>query len=161
MTSKILVTSISVKPYTGGMAKQYRQPCPVAKSVEVLGERWTLLIVRDLLPGPRRFQDLQRSLPGIAPNVLSARLQVLEAHGVVTRRFYSEHPPRAEYVLTERGRELGVVVGALAVWGSRHLHRQTALVHTDCETPLEVGYFCAHCRGRVRGSRVKLARTSR
>jgi DNA-binding HxlR family transcriptional regulator len=143
------------------MAKQYRQSCPVAKSVEVLGERWTLLIVRDLLSGPRRFQDLQRSLPGIAPNVLSARLQALEEHGVVTRRFYSEHPPRAEYILTARGRELGVVVGALAVWGSRHLHRQTALVHEDCETPLEVGYFCARCRGRVRGSRVRLARVSR
>lgn len=140
------------------MLKDYRQACPVAKSVELLGERWTLLIVRDLLTGARRFQDLQESLTGIAPNVLSARLQTLEEHGIVTRRFYSEHPPRAEYVLTERGRELGMVVGALAVWGSRHLHRQTTLVHADCETPLEVGYFCSHCQGRVRGSTVKLRR---
>jgi DNA-binding HxlR family transcriptional regulator len=140
------------------MPKQYRQACPVAKSVELLGERWTLLVVRDLLPGPRRFQDLQESLPGIAPNVLSARLQTLEEHGIVTRRFYSEHPPRAEYILTERGRELGVVVGALAVWGSRHLHRQTALVHAECQTPLEVGYFCPHCHDRVHGSTVTLKR---
>jgi len=142
------------------MPKQYRQACPVAKSVELLGERWTLLVVRDLLSGPRRFGDLQESLHGIAPNVLSARLQTLEKHGVVTRRFYSEHPPRAEYVLTERGRELGVVVGALAVWGSRHLHRQRALVHVECHTPLEVGYFCPHCHGRVRGSAVKLDRAN-
>jgi DNA-binding HxlR family transcriptional regulator len=118
------------------MPKQYQQACPVAKSVEFLGERWTLLVVRDLLSRPRRFGDLQESLPGIAPNVLSARLQTLEEHGIVTRRFYSEHPPRAEYLLTERGRELGVVVGALAVWGSRHLHPQTTQVHTDCQTPL-------------------------
>jgi DNA-binding HxlR family transcriptional regulator len=142
------------------MPKQYRQACPVAKSVELLGERWTLLVVRDLLPGARRFGDLQESLPGIAPNVLSARLQTLEEHGIVARRFYSEHPPRAEYVLTERGRELGMVVGALAVWGSRHLHRQSALVHGECETPLEVGYFCPHCQGRVRSNAVKLRRPS-
>src|SRR5262245_48470669 len=142
------------------MPKQYQQACPVAKSVELLGERWTLLVVRDLLSRPRRFQDLQRSLPGIAPNVLSARLQTLEEHGIVVRRFYSEHPPRAEYVLTERGRELGIVVGALAVWGSRHLHPQSALVHAECDTPLEVGYFCAHCDGRVRGSAVRMTRAN-
>jgi DNA-binding HxlR family transcriptional regulator len=143
------------------MPKLYGQTCPVARSVELLGERWTLLIVRDLLPGPRRFQDLLASLSGIAPNVLSARLQAMEAYGIVTRRFYSEHPPRAEYALTHRGQELGVVVGALAVWGSRHLEQQSALVHADCETPLEVGYFCPHCRGQVRGRPVKLTRSSR
>jgi len=143
------------------MKKEYGQSCPVARAVEVLGERWTLLIIRDLLPGPRRFQDLLASLPGIAPTVLSARLQILEAHGVVTRRFYSEHPPRAEYALTERGQELGMVVGTLAVWGSRHLHQESALVHDECDTPLEVGYFCPRCRGRVRGSTVRLSRAPR
>jgi DNA-binding HxlR family transcriptional regulator len=143
------------------MPKQYGQECPVARSVELLGERWTLLIVRDLLAGPRRFQDLLVSLPGIAPNVLSARLHLLEAGGVVARRFYSEHPPRAEYALTERGKELGVVVGSLAVWGARHLQGRSALVHDACQTPLEVGYFCPHCRTRVRGHTVRLARTPR
>ena len=96
------------------MPKQYGQACPVAKSLELVGERWTLLLVRDLLGGARRFQDLQASLPGIAPTLLSDRLKVMETHGIVTRRFYSEHPPRAEYVLTNRGRELGFVIGALA-----------------------------------------------
>jgi DNA-binding HxlR family transcriptional regulator len=139
------------------MPKRYGQECPVARAVELLGERWTLLIVRDLLGGARRFQDLLASLPGIAPNVLSARLHLLEAGGVVARRFYSEHPPRAAYALTERGRELGTVVGALAVWGARHLHRGASLVHDACATPLEVGYFCPHCRTRVRGSTARLA----
>src|SRR6185436_15633003 len=96
------------------MPKQYGQACPVAKSLELVGERWTLLLVRDLLGGARRFQDLQASLPGIAPTLLSERLKVMEAHGIVARRFYSEHPPRAEYILTDRGRELGFVIGALA-----------------------------------------------
>jgi hypothetical protein len=93
--------------------------------------------------------------------VLSDRLKGLEEHGVIARRFYSDHPPRAEYALTERGRELGIVVGALAVWGSRHVHRQSALVHADCETPVEVGYYCGQCGERVRGSAVRLTRARR
>src|SRR5216117_4154489 len=137
------------------MAKRYGQRCPVAKSLELVGERWTLLIVRDLLEGPRRYQDFHASLPGIAPALLSARLKLMEEHGLIARRFYSEHPPRAEYALTDKGRELGMVVGALAVWGSRHVHHQTALVHEDCGYPVQVGYYCSHCDGHVRGTAVK------
>ena len=70
------------------MPKQYGQTCPVARSLEFLGERWTLLIVRDLLMGPRRFQDFSASLSGVAPAVLSHRLKVLEKNGIVTRRLY-------------------------------------------------------------------------
>jgi DNA-binding HxlR family transcriptional regulator len=140
------------------MPKRYGQACPVAKALEVVGDRWTLLLVRDMLSGPRRFQDLQQSLPGIPPNILSDRLKLMDEHGLATRRFYSEHPPRAEYGLTDRGRELGVVVGALAAWGSRHVHRQTALVHAECGHPVEVKYFCRQCAGRVRGTTVELRR---
>lgn len=130
----------------------------MAKSLELIGDRWTLLLVRDLLPGPQRFQDFARSLKGIAPNILSARLKLMEQHGLVTRRFYSNHPPRAEYVLTDRGRQLGVVVGALATWGARHVHRSTALVHEACGHPVEMKYFCPHCATRVRGSAVRITR---
>ena len=144
--------------YNGPVPKRYGQACPVAKSLELVGERWTLLIVRDLLPGARRFQDFQKSLKGIAPNILSDRLKLMEEHGLVRRRFYSEHPPRAEYALTEKGKELGVVVGALAAWGSRHVHRQTALVHAECGHPVEMGYHCRHCGEPVRGGSVKLKR---
>ena len=140
------------------MPKRYGQACPVAKSLEVIGDRWTLLLVRDLLPGPRRFQDLQRGLKGIAPNILSDRLKLMEEHGLAARRFYSDHPPRAEYALTERGRELGVVVGALATWGGRHVHRASALVHDECGDPVEMKYFCRRCGTRVRGSAVRIAR---
>ena len=140
------------------MPKRYGQACPVAKSLELVGDRWTLLLVRDMLRGARRFQDFQESLPGIPPNILSDRLKLMEEHALVTRRFYSDHPPRAEYVLTDKGRELGVVVGALAAWGSRHVHRQTALVHTECGHPVEVKYFCERCSGRVRGVTVEVRR---
>jgi DNA-binding HxlR family transcriptional regulator len=95
--------------------------CPVARTLDIVGARWTLLIIRELLPGTARFQDIQERLPGMAPNVLSDRLKTLEAHGLVRREFYSDHPPRAAYALSDRGRELGVVVLALGRWGMRHL----------------------------------------
>src|SRR3954454_19373232 len=95
------------------MPKDYGQSCPVARSLEFLGERWTLLLIRDLLTGPRKFQEFSASLPGVAPTVLSQRLKVLETHGIVSRQLYSEHPPRAEYMLTDRGLELRPVVRAL------------------------------------------------
>jgi DNA-binding HxlR family transcriptional regulator len=103
------------------MAKSYKQLCPVARTLDVIGERWTILMLRDLfLRGPRRFQDFQESLPGIAPNTLSARLKRLEKDGIVARRMYNEHPPRPEYFLTPKGKELGPVLKSLRDWGSRH-----------------------------------------
>ena len=141
------------------MTKRYEQACPVAKALELVGERWTLLLVRDLLRGARRFQDFHDSLPGIAPALLSERLKLMEEHGLVTRRFYSEHPPRAEYTLTDRGRELGTVVGALAAWGSRHVHKQTKLVGAECGHEVQLRYFCPTCEAQVRGAGVTLRRT--
>ena len=139
------------------MSKRYDQACPVAKALELVGDRWTLLIVRDLLrEGARRFQDFQQSLKGIAPAILSDRLKLMEEHELVTRRFYSDHPPRAEYTLTDKGKDLGVVIGALATWGSRHVYPEAALVHEDCGHPVRVGYYCPHCDDRVRGASVKL-----
>ncbi len=105
-----------------GVAKTYElTDCPVARTLDLIGERWTILLLRDLLlQGPRRFQDFQISLPGVASNVLSARLKSLEAHGLVSRRLYTDRPPRLEYVLTEKGRSLGSIVKALREWGSKH-----------------------------------------
>ena len=101
--------------------------CPVARALNVVGERWSLLVLRDLvLHGPRRFQDLQSSLVGISPNTLSARLKTLEEAGVIERRFYDQHPPRAEYVLTEKGEALRPVVRALREWGEQHAPRRAS-----------------------------------
>jgi len=99
--------------------------CPVARSLEIIGERWSLLILRDLIvEGPRRFQDFQRTLRGVSPSTLSARLKTLEEAGVIERRFYSEHPPRAEYLLTAKGEALRPVVKALREWGEAHARRR-------------------------------------
>src|SRR4030081_1932856 len=98
--------------------------CPVARTLDLIGERWTLLILRDLLlKGPQRFQDLQNSLAGVAPNTLSGRLKALEKQGLITRRLYSEHPPRLEYQLTDRGKSMGPIVAAMRAWGKRHTSR--------------------------------------
>jgi DNA-binding HxlR family transcriptional regulator len=95
----------------------------VAKTAEIIGERWTVLILRDLfLHGARRFQDFQESLVGIAPNTLSDRLKRLEREELIARRVYSEHPPRLEYELTTRGRTLGPLIKAMRDWGVRHGH---------------------------------------
>jgi DNA-binding HxlR family transcriptional regulator len=103
------------------MPASYDLRCPIARSLEVVGDRWALLIVRDLFTdGPLRFQDLQRRLRGASPNTLSARLKALEAEGVVERRFYAQHPPRADYRLTAKGRSLGPVLKVLRDWGRHH-----------------------------------------
>jgi len=103
------------------MGTRYDPECPVARTLEIIGERWTILVLRDLfLFGPRKFQDFQNSLQGIAPNTLSARIKRLEVAGVIERRLYSEHPPRAEYRLTEKGRALGPALLALKSWGEMH-----------------------------------------
>jgi DNA-binding HxlR family transcriptional regulator len=103
------------------MARNYQQPdCPVARTLDIIGERWTILLLRDLLlKGPQRFQDFQQSLAGVPPNTLSSRLKSMEANGLVERQLYSERPPRVEYVLTDKGRSLGPVVRALRDWGMR------------------------------------------
>ena len=99
----------------------YDMRCPIARTLDVIGERWTILILRDLVvAGPRKFQDFERSLGGISPNTLSARLKRLEEAGIVERRFYEQHPPRAEYALTEKGTELRPVLRALLDWGRKH-----------------------------------------
>ena len=99
---------------TGG----YDQECPVAKALDVVGEKWSLLVLRDLFrKGPSRFQDLVDGLAGVAPNTLSARLKTLEKQGVIGTRLYEKHPPRFEYFLTEKGQALGPVLKALHKWG--------------------------------------------
>ncbi len=109
------------------MARTYdtQQACPIARSLDIIGDRWTLLVLRDLRRGHSKFADLLVSLQGISPAVLSERLQSLEQDGLVARRFYSDHPPRAEYVLTARGDSLAPVLKALYDWGTEHAPRPT------------------------------------
>jgi DNA-binding HxlR family transcriptional regulator len=102
-------------------------PCPIARSLERVGEWWSMLIMRDALHGLKRFDEFHNSL-GIAPNMLTRRLNALVEAGMLERRRYSEHPPRDEYVLTARGRDFRPVIVALLTWGNRHFAPEGASV---------------------------------
>jgi DNA-binding HxlR family transcriptional regulator len=98
--------------------RSYRQYCGVARALDLVGERWALLVVRELALGPKRFTDLRQGLPGIATNILSLRLRQLERDGIVTRRRLPPPAPAQVYVLTEHGRELVPIMLALGRWGA-------------------------------------------
>ena len=108
--------------------------CPIARSLERVGERWSMLILRDAFHGLTRFDQFQKSLE-IAPNILARRLKSLVEAGLLERRRYSAHPPRDEYLLTERGGDFRPVIWALLAWGNKHLAPEGLAVQlVDSET---------------------------
>jgi DNA-binding HxlR family transcriptional regulator len=141
----------------GSMARPAHAPStpdsPLAAALARIGDRWSLLVVESLLDGPRRYNDLLESLPGIAPNILADRLRRLERDGLVVARPYSERPPRMEYALAADGRDLAGVLRLLADWGSRRAtpgalpHEPTR--HEACGTPLEARWYCPTCATTV------------
>ncbi|OAI39382.1 hypothetical protein AYO38_07785 [bacterium SCGC AG-212-C10] len=136
------------------MARKVR--CPVAYSLDIVGDRWTLQIIRDLLRGHTRFSDLRNTVEGIPGSVLSERLRLLEREGILERRQYSDHPPRAEYLLTAKGHSLGVVVGALSSWGERYAEHDLSLVDNECGHGVSVVYHCETCGRAAPRSRIRI-----
>src|SRR4051794_8464837 len=121
---------------------------PLADALAQVGDRWTLLAVAALLDGPRRFNELQDALGGIAPNILSARLKALGEHGLVVPRPYSQRPPRFVYELSETGRELAGALRLLADWGARAGGGEP-LRHRACGTALQATWWCPACEEPV------------
>jgi DNA-binding HxlR family transcriptional regulator len=112
-------------------------PCPIARSLDRVGEWWSILILRDAFYGLTRFDQFQKSLE-IAPNMLTRRLNGLVEAGLLERRRYSERPPREEYVLTERGRDFRPVLWALLAWGNKHFVPEgKSVIVVDSETGIE------------------------
>lgn len=122
---------------------------PLAEALRRVGDRWTLLIVESLLDGPRRFGELQASITGIAPNVLTARLRHLEEQGLLVARPYQERPPRFEYELTAAAADLAAPLRLLGDWGARHGADAQPPRHDACGTPLEVRWWCPSCEAPV------------
>jgi len=122
--------------------------CSIARPLSFLGERWTVLVLRDLMLGRRRFDEIQESL-GVATNVLSQRLATLVDEGVAERRRYSEHPERFEYRLTQKGLDLEPVLLALLAWGDRYTTGPEGppleTVHDDCGHTFHMVPTCSHC----------------
>ncbi len=130
------------------LGKDYvTQECSIARALEVVGERWTLLVVRDALYGIRRYNDFLAHL-GIPRAVLAARLQTLTAEGILEKRRYQQSPPRDEYVVTDRGIALWPALRALGLWGRQHFTDTAQLRffrHADCGTELGPYGECPAC----------------
>lgn len=125
--------------------------CTIAASLAVIGEKWSLLVIRELSLGVHRFDAIQRNT-GAPRDILTSRLRRLESEGVVEKRLYQLHPPRHEYRLTEAGNELRPILLSLAKWGDRWTdeHTHARWVH-DCGAELDLRHTCAACGGEVTG----------
>ena len=128
------------------------QTCSIARTLERIGDRWTMLIVRDAFLGVRRFDDFQREL-GVARNVLTDRLGRLVEEGILEKRAYQERPERFEYRLTEKGIDLWPVMVSLMKWGDRHSPTAggppTLIVHRDCGGEIDSHRYCSKCGQRL------------
>jgi DNA-binding HxlR family transcriptional regulator len=128
------------------------QNCSVARALAVLGERWTLLVMREVLLGRRRFADIKRNV-GVAPNILSDRLALLVQHGLLERRLYSEHPESYEYVPTPKGVDVNPVLVAMMQWGDRYAAPPAGpprvFVHAACGHDADPQLHCSHCGERI------------
>src|SRR4051812_11845285 len=98
-----------------------QEVCPIARTAELVGDTWTILIVRDLMSGSKRFGELQESLGHVSPKTLSQRLKTLEYADILTREAFAEIPPRVEYTLTEKGQALSDIIHAMSVFGEHYL----------------------------------------
>jgi len=132
----------------GRTADYSRQSCSIAATLEVIGDPWTLLVIRDAFNGVSRFEQWQDRL-GVARNVLAARLKTLVQHGVLEPQLYSERPPRNEYVLTQKGRDLSDVLLTLHGWGSKHIYGEAdagvVFRHKTCGEELKPRLACSCC----------------
>lgn len=124
-------------------------PAPSNRDLDLalarVGDRWTLLVIDALLEGPRRWSELERAVPGLAPNVLAARLRRLEREGLVVAVRYSDRPARYEYRVSPEGRQLAGALRLLSRWGARDGGEDAGPRHRTCGTPLEVHWYCPIC----------------
>ncbi|NWF35423.1 helix-turn-helix domain-containing protein [Mariprofundus sp. KV] len=131
---------------------------PITRLLDITGERWSFLILRDLFYGVRRFDALQKHL-GISKKVLSQRLNSLVEAEMLIRVPYQERPPRFEYQLTAKGRDFFPVLVAMQSWSNRWLFSEgeqgALLIHSDCGQPLDTKLICSHCEGSVTPARIR------
>jgi DNA-binding HxlR family transcriptional regulator len=132
-------------------------PCPIARTLDLVGEWWTLLLIRDALQGARKFEDFRGS--GIADNILTARLKKLTAAGIFERRRYQTRPDRYEYVLTDRGRELAPVVFSLRAWGRRWTTGADSsdIRHKHCGGEVALVPHCTKCERAIGRDEITIA----
>lgn len=132
------------------MKNLYNLPCHIAQTLNVIGDKWTLLIIRQLMEGRDTYKEIQMKLEGIPSNLLSERLKCLDENGLVASSIYQEHPPRYRYVLTESGKDLADLFNTIVLWGEKNLKNcDKQLIHNECGHKIEMQYYCSHCEKAV------------
>lgn len=130
--------------------KQYNLQCNIAQTLNIIGDRWSLLILHQIFLGRETYKEIQEHLEGIPTNLLSERLKTMEADNLIERSIYQSHPPRYKYILTEKGFDLEDVFNSLILWGQKHLNKcYKKLVHENCHSVIEHRYYCTKC-GNIR-----------
>src|SRR5438105_1306883 len=151
---RLVTCDLQLTTHFGGLQVPVETDTALERALERVGDRWMLLIVDALLPGPRRFNELAEDVSGssgaspsnrIAPNILSDRLRRLAAEAIVVARPYSRRPLRYTYELTANGRELAGVLRLLAGWAAGDGQGAEPLRHVDCGTPMETRWYCPTC----------------
>lgn len=129
---------------------RYDLPCNIAQTLNLIGDRWTMLIIHEILVGQTTFNEIKKALKGLSSKLLSDRLKHLEESGLIVSDLYSEHPPRYRYTLTDSGQELESVFHAMIHWGSRNLDKcYKKLTHASCGHEVDLAYYCPHCEKNV------------
>jgi DNA-binding HxlR family transcriptional regulator len=135
------------------------QNCSIAGALSIVGERWTLLIMREVMLGRRRFAEIKRNT-GVASNILTDRLEMLVAHGLLRRKLYSEHPESYEYLPTRKGLDLNPVIVALLKWGDEYAAPEAGAprvaVHTTCGHDADPQLHCSHCGEVIQSAELKV-----
>ncbi|WP_019228815.1 helix-turn-helix domain-containing protein [Sedimentibacter sp. B4] len=128
------------------MKIQYNLPCNIAQTLNIIGDKWSLLILHQLLIGRETYKEIQDGLEGIPTNLLSERLKSMETDELILRELYQSHPPRYKYTLTDKGFDLVDVFNSLMMWGEKHLNKcYKTVVHKNCGGKVEHRYYCPEC----------------
>ena len=142
------------------MKNLYTLPCNIAQALNIIGDKWTMLIIRQLMLGYDTYNGIRDRLEGIPTNLLSARLKSLEEDGLITSELYQSHPPRYRYLLTESGQDLSDVFNSIMLWSERNLKNcHKILTHCECGHKIELTYYCPNCDRRIKREEITVTDT--
>jgi DNA-binding HxlR family transcriptional regulator len=128
------------------MKSTYDLDCNLAKTLNILGDRWTILVLHRIYKNINTFKELEESLESIPTNILSDRLKLLTENGLITKKLYSEHPPRYEYIITEKGRDFNHVFNSMTIWANKYLEDCNRTIgHKKCNSEVSIKYYCKEC----------------
>lgn len=128
------------------MKLNYNLQCNLAHTLNIVGDKWTLLVLHRVFKGINTYKDLSDALSPIPTNVLSGRLKTLEENGLITGELYSKHPPRYKYVLTEKGEDFKDVFYSMILWANKYLDNcNKTVLHASCDEEVEIKYYCKKC----------------